>query len=695
MLWLVWEEEVQMLYKLAVRNSRRGRRENGLFFASLLVTIVAFYVLLSFPRQDVMIFLKRMESDAVNKLMGMVPIFFGLTLFLLFFLIYFASKFWLERRKHEFGVCLMMGMRRKKLFLMLLMEDLESSMVSLLIGIPIAVLISELISLVTARLVGMGIIGHTFSFSMEAVFGTAAGFVLIKFAAFLILSGKIARCQIGSLLSDKTEEPKRQKTSFFHAAALILGIGFLTAAYSFAIGGSAWRSIRKMGLTVILGIAGTLLLFFGLRVVIGYFVKHGIKRPLHTFNFRQIQENVIYRSTLLAVASLLMLAALCCFGAGVSISRFYGEAEQHVLDYTFYEYKSDTENIRQTLDAYGLASNFSELFEIKIGHIRTTDDYDNAFRMDTVFEKLSAMPQSEERDVIMNNLGYESYPYLISQSGYNKLLSAAGLPSVELGEYEMAVYMDKDFVSYEREQILNTILSAEPEVLLDGEKWHMTGAVQKTDIVTDRSISLSFALIIPDDAFMHYTRGDCESYLDGILDRGTVGKTSLMNAISALNEQLDKTGINYESYLQNMGRQLFYMVASSYITIYLAVIFLVIANTVLGVQFLMGQQKVNRRYVTLVRLGAAYETICSAAKKQINWFFGLPIAAALVSSVFGVRSLFSGILSSQNRGNISEMMIISAAMILLLFVIECVYITAVKRSSSRYLLTLMMPKREE
>ena len=48
------------------------------------------------------------------------------------------------------------------------------------------------------------------------------------------------------------------------------------------------------------------------------------------------------------------------------------------------------------------------------------------------------------------------------------------------------------------------------------------------------------------------------------------------------------------------------MVAASYITIYLAIIFLVAANTIMGVQFLMNQQKTGRRYQTLVRLGAAY-----------------------------------------------------------------------------------------
>ena len=59
----------------------------------------------------------------------------------------------------------MLGMQRRKLFGMLLAEDLHSSLIALAIGLPVALLISEVISLVTARLVGLGIVGHRFTLS--------------------------------------------------------------------------------------------------------------------------------------------------------------------------------------------------------------------------------------------------------------------------------------------------------------------------------------------------------------------------------------------------------------------------------------------------------------------------------------------------------------------------------------------------
>lgn len=367
----------------------------------------------------------------------------------------------------------------------------------------------------------------------------------------------------------------------------------------------------------------------------------------------------------------------------------------HVLDYTFEDNGQDAAKIRNTLAEYHLDTDFSELFEMKVGYIRTTEDYHNVFASNSVMETLSKLPKSDARDVLLNNLSHCSYPYLISLTGYNQLLEIAGLPALELNEGEAAVYMDNDFISYDRTQILNTILADKPEAMIDGDPIHLTGTVQSVNLVTDRSITLSFALILPDDAFSYYTKGESDIYLNGVLSSAAADGTGLMTAISEMNEKLDGTGLDYGSYLQNIGRQLFYIVAASYITIYLAIIFLIIANTVIGVQFLMGQQKTNKRYKTLIRLGATYEILCQSAEKQINWYFGIPTIVAAVNSLFGVRALFSGLLSSRIQGNLLEFMLVSGAMILALCIVEYIYMTAVKHSSNRYLLTLMVPEREE
>lgn len=695
-----------MFSDLILRNSRRSRRENGLFFSSLVISIVAFYIILSLSKQDVMVFLAKMESDAVNKLLMMIPVFYGMTLGILFFLIYFACKYQLERRRKEFGVYLMMGMRRSKLFTMLLAEDLLSSILALIIGLTVAVLLSELISLVTAKVVGMGIIGHQFTFSLSAIGFTIAGVLAIKLVAFLILSSKISRQEIGTLLAHSSGNEKKQKPAFVYGICAVFGIMMLAAAYTMAIKGIAWYTTGLMLLTLLLGLLGTIFLFYGMRAVIALLVKAGKSdRKLHVFTFRQIQENVIHQSTSMAISSLLILAALCCFGAGIGIATTSRQAGDHVLDYTFYDYSADNPqeflpHLQTVLKKNGLESQFSQLFEMRIGHVRTAENYSKVFQMESVMESLRSLPQSEDRDVLLNNLSYVDYPYLICLSDYNRLLEAAGKTALTLAENEAAVYQDSDFTSAARTAMLGKILSGHPEVTLDGKSVKLTEEIQSVDLVTDRSITLSFALILPDEQFLHETNGNNEVYVNGILSREATKGGSLMTAISDMNARLDGIGlpdmfIEYESYLQNIGRQLFYMVAASYITIYLAIIFLVVANTIMGVQFLMNQQKTGRRYQTLVRLGATYQTLCATARKQISWFMGLPVFVAAISSIFGVKALFTGLLSAGTQGMQGEMLVVSAAMIFLLCVVECIYMTAIKRSSDRYLLTLMQPQREE
>ena len=695
-----------MFSNLILRNSKRNRKENGLFFGSLVISIVAFYIILSLSKQDVMIFLAKMESDAVNQLLLMIPVFYGMTLGILFFLIYFACKYQMERRRKEFGVYLMMGMRRSKLFIMLLAEDLLSSILALVIGLPIAVLLSELISLVTAKLVGMGIIGHQFTFSLSAVCFTVAGFLVIKLAAFLILSGKISRQEIGTLLASFSEKEKKQRPAFVYGTCTVSGVIMLAAAYAMAIQEIAWYAPDKMLLTLLLGLLGTIFLFYGMRALIALLVKAGkANRKLHVFSFRQIQENVMHQSTSMAISSLLILAALCCFGAGIGIAGTSRQAGEHVMDYTFQDYGAESSqdvlsHLKTVLKENDLETQFSQLFEMRIGNVRNGENGNHVFQMDSVMESLEGFTQSEDRDVLLNNLGYVDYPYLICLSDYNRLLEAAGKPALVLEENEAAVYQDYDFTTESRMDMLNRILSEHPETLLNGTPLYLTGKIQSVDLVTDRSITLSFALILPDEQFLQYTNGEYEVYINGIMSRKAVKSGSLMTAISDMNARLDELcledmGIEYESYLQNIGRQLFYMVAASYITIYLAIIFLVVANTIMGVQFLMNQQKTGRRYQTLVHLGATYKDICLSARKQINWFMGLPVFVAAISSIFGVKALFAGMLSSGTKGAEREMLLVSAAMILLLCVVEYIYVTIIKRSSDRYLLTLMQPQREE
>ena len=684
-----------MFSKLVSRNSKRDRKNNGLYFSSMVLSIISFYIILSLSHQDVMIFLKQIESDAVNKLFSMIPILYVATLFILFFLVYFASNMQMERRKHEFGVYLTLGMRRSKLFLLLLLEDLRNSVLALGIGLPISILISELISLITAKIVGLGIIEHQFSLSTTALLYTVIGFLAVKLAVFVLLSAKTANMEIGNLLAYSPSGMKKLLPKGVYLLASVLGILLLGTAYYLGMSGRAWESVITMGITVFLGTLGTILLFFGMRLFIDFLVKLGNNRKLHAYNFRQIQELVIQRSTILAICSLLIFSALCLFGAGVAIASGNSSNQTHVLDYTFRDSKQDTDEnldvntVKKELEAAGLASQFSKILQIKVGKPKEHE----SVSFEEIIKELKKQKDSKNKEILLQRFKQSTTSHLIPVSEYNELRKVANLPPLELTSKEAYLYMGKDFLP--DESLVNSVLKTKPQIKVMGNDVKLIGEVQSLPIVTDREITLSVALIVPDEVFMNYTDGRYSNYVSGILAPELVKEKGLMRAISDTNEKLNQTSLGYESYIQNMGRQLFYIISASYITIYLAIIFLVVANTIIGVQFLMGQRQSYRRYQTLIHLGANYETLCKSSEKQINWYFGLPIALALISSSFGVSSLLTGILPASARMAMGQKFITAMVIILLLAGFEVIYIRIVKKNSNKYLLSLMEPKRGE
>lgn len=677
---------MQMFYDLVKRNSKRNRKENGLFFVSLIVSIVAFYIILSLEKQDVIIFLKTMESQALEKLFLLVPVLYELSLFILFFLVYFAGKYQLERRNRELGMYLMLGMKRSKLVLMLFVEELWNSILSLAIGIPVAVFISEVISLVTAKIVGLGIIGHSFTFSISAVIGTIVGYFIIRFVAIIILSGKFSKKEVIELLSDSQSEKKRKINKVVVTIKLLLGSILLAVAFTIAITEISWSSLNFFGITVIIGLSGMFLLLQGIGVLFEIILKKKTnKNELKMFTFRQVQESVFLKPNTMAISSILVLMTITCFAYGISVGFLFNSKEPHIIDYTF---QADEEEVKSLINKLDLNKYIDGFYDMRIGML-----YSDTFSPEGLIKAVENQKYGKEKDILLNNLQVFDSPYLISVDSYNKILELQGKTPIELKNNEVALYENPQFKIGD---IMESVLKEKPSLFLDGEEYIIGEKYYSDSIVTDRLITISRGLIVSEEVFNKYTKqSNVNTYWNVTLNKGFVREKGLMQAISYVNEKLDTTEISYESYLQNIGRELFFTVSASYTTIYLAVIFLIIANTVMGVQFLMHQEKTKKRYLSLTYLGASYEMLCKSARNQITWYFSLPIIVAAISSIFSVRALFTGLIPTTMKEQVSKLMIIAIPIIVLICMVELFYMHFVKKISDKNILKLMDVKRED
>lgn len=699
-----------MFYSLIKRNSRANRKENSIYFVSMIIAIIAFYVILSLENMDVIRFIKDMESDAVHKLLSLVPALYVFSLCVIFFLVFFTTRYQMERRNHELGMYLMMGMKRSRLFFMLIAEDLVNTLLSLLIGIPMAVLFSEITSLAVARVVGIGILGHKFTISMTGILWTVGGLLLVKLVTLVILSGKTVQKEPQDLMKNSTVGREKQQRKTVSFSCLIAGIILLIAAYGVGIFA---RDFTLMSLNLLLGLlicgtTGTFLFFQGLYPFFNYMMKKQKGKPgLGSFTLRQLQESVFLKNGSLAAISLLALISFCCMAFGISSALT--EKPVHHMDYTFL---GKEEKVKKTLEESGVLEKFQAFYPMHTSNLDTdlmvSGELEKGFyKLDyeNILRALKAEKDSEGKENVLYDFeenGYLSVPHILCVSDYNALLKAAGESEIPLKENEMMLYANPEFSVGGKAEILKKILQEDLQIYLNGEPYTLRRELAEYDIVTDSAITLAYALVLPDDLFWEAaSKSSVSTYWNGVLKESVVRKQGLIQAISEINQKLNQTEFGnqtdlvYESYVENIGRHLFYIIAESYTTLYLGVIFLVIANTALGTQYLMYQRKTGKRYQTITALGCSYEELSRSGRTQIRWYFLLPVLVACVSAVFGIFSFTEGLLSSYFEMQKNHIIFVGILVIFVICVVEYLYMMAVMRTSDRTIRELMKRKREE
>lgn len=678
-----------MFYNQIIRNSRRSRRENGLYFGSLIVAVVAFYVLLSLGQQDVMAFLKTLESDAVRKLLQLIPTVYVVSLFFLFFLVYFSNRYQLQRRSHEFGIYQLLGMKRSRLFFMLMVETLWNSLIALAVGVPLSLFLTELISLATVKLVGLGILGHQFRVSWPGLLGTLAGFLAVQWVAMFLLSIRMSKKEPIELLkedpesSQKVASKKSGRVRFFFGALLLL--------LAYAMGVFLFQTLERLAVVAILvtGIAGTFYVFQGLAVFIGQWVQR--RQPhstgLFTFTGRQLQENVLHQSSFLAIASLLILMAILSLAYGVSTAFGNGSVRyaDRTVDLTI---QGDPQDIAKVLTSQEVSPYIQVVYPMDLSTMRGPVYDEEAriveerqdFSWAGLLDAVEALPQSSDRDELVQNLQSGS-PYLISLTSYNSLLESMGNPGLTLNPGEVAFY--NHWIFSASINPMKAALKTHPEIRIDGKTYSVASEVQTMNLVADRFITIMFALIVPDDVYQDVIGDKPPFFWNVVLDPEFVEERGLMQALYHVDGLLKDSGLEYESYLSGIGRHLFYIVSGSYLSLYLGVLFLIIANTVLGLKYLMQQRSTRHRYETLLILGANEQALYASARTQIRVYFALVTGVAVFSSIFGIASLYSGFLSFMAAEELGTLAVIAGAAVVVFLLIELSYIWLIQSESNR------------
>lgn len=665
-----------MFFKQVWRNSAKNRKGNGLFFGSLVIAIIAFYTLLSLGEQDVMRYLSKVESDAVGKLMMLLPVVYMVSLFFVFFLVYFACRYQADSRRREFGMYLMLGMKRSRMFFMQFCETLWNSMISLLIGIPVALFLTEAISLATAKVVGLGIIGHHFSFSVRGVLWTVCGFVIVQMLSMLIICIQLGRMEPADFLrSDAAKKqmpmPTAKSTAFFAAGIILLILAYYLGMFRM-------RTLELAVAAAIFGcgILGTFFFYRGLGGFLGRLIQKKNRNAvgLEIFTVRQVQESVISQHKSLAVSSLLLLMAFACtsYGMSVGITR---ATSGRSADFSLFGEEADIDRVLENEDIREMVKDSYPMY-LSIIKDEYWDDGEKPIDLSNLEKAIGTVEGSEN---MLENLHIN---YVIAESSYNRMQTAMGKDEIGLKDSEIAIYSafvnEGDFG-----KILTEALGQNTSVGINGADYAIVPTPYYDNIVADRAITIYMAFIVPDELFGELAKESGPYCRNVHLTDEVTEEMGLMQAVQKLDGKLAVTGIEYDSFLAGIGRNLFYTVSASYLTVYLGILFLIISNTVIGLKFLIRQRQTKHRYVTLAMLGADTEAMCCSVGKQIQTFFLLVLGVSIVSSAAAICTMFTSF-TRLPVGTSMETLTVYVTVALSVFVLaELIYIGIVKRTACR------------
>ena len=212
-----------MLGKLAYRNTKRNIKDYLIY----LITVTASFSL-------IFAFNLVASSDEIVKLCSSMDAFKNslfavniLIIFVICFLINYTTKFMFEKRSKELGTYMLLGIKKKEIAHLVIIENILLGILAFVLAIPIGFLFSQFVSLVIVNLLG---IPKTLFISLNFV---SIGLLIIYFLTIYVLVllnllRRISKMTIRDFLYfDKQNEKKMfrdsKKRNVIFVLSIILG----------------------------------------------------------------------------------------------------------------------------------------------------------------------------------------------------------------------------------------------------------------------------------------------------------------------------------------------------------------------------------------------------------------------------------------------------------------------------------------
>ena len=517
-------------------------------------------------------------------------------IFCVIFLIY-SNSFLMKRRQKEIGLYNILGLERNHIGIVLLLETIFTTILSLTGGIAIGILASKLSLLLLLRLLHIpAVLG--FYISTKGIITCLLMFGAIFLLILLLNLRRIHLSRPVELLRGSNTGEREPKAKWLMALLgfICLGIGYYLAITT----ESPIKAITIFLLAVILVMAGTYLLFTAGSIVILKFLRRRKSFYYKTGNFISI-SGMLYRMKQNAVG----LASICILSTGVllmismTVSIYFGMNDIMVNRYPY-----DTD-ISITGVSEKECQTAIETFEKAISDNKVPVDKKAEEIYLTIISRIDHGQIQIAEPGTLTESGSVLTLSLLRQSEYKKL---TGTDPV-LQDGEILAWASKMTEKPDSLTVNDSVFSV--------KKW-----LENSPLTCGRDIVYRNAVfVVTDSDFEKFDKMRTEMYkpvLDAIKalqDNGQLSDNSWIT--SGIRAQ------EYDSYYADNGSLLF-------IGIFLGSLFLLGTAMIIYYKQISEGYEDQNRFEIMQKVGLSHREVKSSIRRQILMVFFLPLLMAML-----------------------------------------------------------------
>lgn len=590
------------------------------------------------------------------SMLGMVSVFVAVVLGLL---IVYANNFLINRRKKEFGIYMTLGMGRRQISKIILMETIFVGIISLIVGIVIGVFASQFMSILVAKMFEADMSEFQFVFSKEACIKTCIYFAVMYLFVMFFNTLTVSRYKLINLLNaTKKNETVKIRNPFLSFLVFVLASSILGYAYWKVTGDvRSLSTADKLLPPILMGIVGTVGIFWSLSGFILQIVQKSKKTYLkdtNMFVLRQINNKINTMVASMSVICLMLFMTISILSVSLALRNTMQKELLEVTPVDVNLYK--TANLPEsTTNKYGKTIHYTkaqqEDSKISIQETLKNNGFDMTYLKDVIEIPIYATDELtwgsffgdkfEEIKAQFGNLAYGTAEQLVKISDYNKIAKLYGIQQYELHENEYIVLCDFDSMKELRNRVLvngNYILE------IAGKKYVSKYNECKQGFITmSTSHTNTGIILVSDSCKLSDNEKEMKVFAANYNANTDEEKQKIDQLFSSSDsgfvQNLANNGLDIDGFTKTslIEASLGLATIITFIAIYLGIIFLIASSAILALKQLTESSDNKQRYTILRKIGCDEKMINKSLFRQIGIFFGVPLMLAIIHSIFGIQ----------------------------------------------------------